>query len=285
MQFSSTSIHPSKISKNRWIEPSNLFQIYLIWSFNCLNKLHSSVLNSFFFKSILRRNHNSVSEAMAPFRSIATSLTAFATSRQQHQCTRGPCTGTCSSRSNFETRTSTNMFHVANSQLNRPKNTHKSFHHHRSHNNASPLYATPTVTAAAALTTSTPLALGLETKAIGYMGLLALQFGLQPSLTRKFTPKSVNRSTVIFTQDMVKFIMAFATLQITGGWSHAIVGWNISTWLTVAGIPAILYCIQNYSTLVAYQNLSPLTFNVLNQTKTLSAALCCFLKRLCSAES
>ena len=28
---------------------------------------------------------------------------------------------------------------------------------------------------------------------------------------------------------------------------------------------------------MAYQNLDPLTFNVLNQTKTLSAALCCFL--------
>lgn len=31
------------------------------------------------------------------------------------------------------------------------------------------------------------------------------------------------------------------------------------------------------ATLIAYQNLAPLTFNVLNQTKTLSAALCCFL--------
>mmetsp|Transcript_17917 Transcript_17917/g.36109 ORF Transcript_17917/g.36109 Transcript_17917/m.36109 type:complete len:243 (+) Transcript_17917:241-969(+) len=29
--------------------------------------------------------------------------------------------------------------------------------------------------------------------------------------------------------------------------------------------------------LMAYQNLEPLTFNVLNQTKTLSAALCCYL--------
>ena len=31
------------------------------------------------------------------------------------------------------------------------------------------------------------------------------------------------------------------------------------------------------ATLIAYQNLAPLTFNVLNQTKTLSAALCCYL--------
>jgi UDP-sugar transporter A1/2/3 len=37
-----------------------------------------------------------------------------------------------------------------------------------------------------------------------------------------------------------------------------------------------LYAIQNISTLKAYQNLDALTFNVLNQTKTLSAALCCY---------
>jgi len=51
----------------------------------------------------------------------------------------------------------------------------------------------------------------------------------------------------------------------------------VRTWLSVAGIPASLYCIQNLSTLVAYQNLPPLTFNVLNQTKTLSAAVFCYL--------
>lgn len=45
----------------------------------------------------------------------------------------------------------------------------------------------------------------------------------------------------------------------------------------MAGIPAALYVVQNYCSLMAYQNLPPITFNVLNQTKTLSAALCCFL--------
>lgn len=47
--------------------------------------------------------------------------------------------------------------------------------------------------------------------------------------------------------------------------------------MVVAGIPAALYVVQNYCALMAYQNLPPITFNVLNQTKTLSAALCCFL--------
>jgi UDP-sugar transporter A1/2/3 len=45
----------------------------------------------------------------------------------------------------------------------------------------------------------------------------------------------------------------------------------------VAGVPAALYAVQNLAALMAYQNLDALTYNVLNQTKTLSAALCCYL--------
>jgi UDP-sugar transporter A1/2/3 len=120
-------------------------------------------------------------------------------------------------------------------------------------------------------------AMSIGPEAFASMSLLALQFGVQPSLTRKFTDKSINRSTVIFVQDVVKFCLAGIALFLTGGWDKAIIGWNTQTWLRVAGIPAVLYGIQNYATLIAYQNLSPLTFNVLNQTKTLSAALCCYL--------
>ena len=54
-------------------------------------------------------------------------------------------------------------------------------------------------------------------------------------------------------------------------------GWSIKGWIQVAVIPAALYSVQNLAALTAYQNLEPVTFNVLNQTKTLSAALCCYL--------
>jgi solute carrier family 35 (UDP-sugar transporter), member A1/2/3 len=54
-------------------------------------------------------------------------------------------------------------------------------------------------------------------------------------------------------------------------------GWTFRNGLTVAGIPAVLYAIQNIAVLSAYQNLDALTFNVLNQTKTLSAAVCCYI--------
>lgn len=54
-------------------------------------------------------------------------------------------------------------------------------------------------------------------------------------------------------------------------------GWTISRWLSVALVPAGLYAVQNMAALTAYQNLDALTYNTLNQTKTLSAALCCYL--------
>jgi solute carrier family 35 (UDP-sugar transporter), member A1/2/3 len=55
------------------------------------------------------------------------------------------------------------------------------------------------------------------------------------------------------------------------------IGWTVYGWLSVAGLPASLYAVQNLASLMAYQNLDALTYNVLNQTKTLSAALCCYL--------
>ena len=147
--------------------------------------------------------------------------------------------------------------------------------HHQHRSIPTSLYANPALLAPSVKIAS--VGLGPDALVVMLMSLIALQFGLQPILTRKFTPKTINRSTVVFAQDIIKFFMAAAALNITGGWSKAIIGWNVKTWLTVAGIPAVLYCIQNFATLIAYQNLSPLTFNVLNQTKTLSAALCCYL--------
>jgi UDP-sugar transporter A1/2/3 len=47
--------------------------------------------------------------------------------------------------------------------------------------------------------------------------------------------------------------------------------------LAVAGLPAMLYALQGVLQYVSYQNLDPVTFNGLTQTKTLSAAFCCWL--------
>mmetsp|Transcript_14246 Transcript_14246/g.21583 ORF Transcript_14246/g.21583 Transcript_14246/m.21583 type:complete len:338 (-) Transcript_14246:655-1668(-) len=114
-------------------------------------------------------------------------------------------------------------------------------------------------------------------KAMLFMALLTIQFGLQPILTRRFTPKTVCKSTVILVQESVKFVLAMSMLTISGELKKAIEGWSISSWLRVAVVPALLYTVQNTCALTAYQNLDGVTFNVLNQTKTLSAAVCCYL--------
>jgi hypothetical protein len=110
-----------------------------------------------------------------------------------------------------------------------------------------------------------------------YLTLLAIQFGCQPLLTKAFAPANIVRSTVILAQDVVRFLTCCILLFLSGSWESAIQNWTVQGAFLGAGIPSVLYLVQNYCALMAYQNLPPVTFNVLNQTKTLSAALCCFL--------
>ena len=110
-----------------------------------------------------------------------------------------------------------------------------------------------------------------------YLVLLAIQFGCQPILTKKFAPNNLVRSTYVLAQDFVRFVSCCLLLVASGSWTSTIESWTIQSALLGAGIPSILYMIQNYCSLMAYQNLPPVTYNVLNQTKTLSAALCCYL--------
>jgi len=117
----------------------------------------------------------------------------------------------------------------------------------------------------------------LSLQAIWYMFLLALQFGVQPILTRKFTPTTVCRTTVIIAQEATKFCLGLFMLITSGNFKSALSDWTFYGWITVACVPAALYTVQNLAALVAYQNLDAITFNVLNQTKTLSAALCCYI--------
>ena len=43
-----------------------------------------------------------------------------------------------------------------------------------------------------------------------------------------------------------------------------------------SGLPAVLYAVQNIFLLLSYDNLAAVEFNVINQTKTVSAAVFCF---------
>jgi len=111
------------------------------------------------------------------------------------------------------------------------------------------------------------------------MCLLACQFGIQPIVTKKYTSIKIIKSTVILTQEIIKLIIGILGISLSNktSWSKVSSQWTIKSWLRLALIPATIYLIQNMCSLLAYQNLDAMTYNVLNQTKTLSAAFCCYL--------
>jgi len=118
----------------------------------------------------------------------------------------------------------------------------------------------------------------LSYKAIIAMFLLALQFGIQPVVTKQFTSKTIIKSTVIFTQEAVKLYICVVGISLgKTSWGDVTAGWTIASWFRLAFLPATIYLVQNMCSLLAYQNLDAITYNVLNQTKTLSAAFCCYL--------
>lgn len=119
---------------------------------------------------------------------------------------------------------------------------------------------------------------GLSYTALIFMALLAVQFGIQPIVTQKYTSNKIIKSTVVFTQETVKLIIGVVGISLgRTSWSDVTSGWTIMSWLRLALLPATIYLIQNMCSLLAYQNLDAITYNVLNQTKTLSAALSCYL--------
>ena len=109
------------------------------------------------------------------------------------------------------------------------------------------------------------------------MSLLALQFACQPILTKNFATSDIVRTTYVIAQDILRFVMCACLLAMTSGWSSVAGQWTMASALIGAGLPASLYAIQNYCSLMAFQNLEPISYNVLNQTKTLSAAFFCFV--------
>jgi UDP-sugar transporter A1/2/3 len=107
--------------------------------------------------------------------------------------------------------------------------------------------------------------------------LLSIQCGCQPVLTKLFMPTTIVRSTAVLGQEGVKFVISMAYLASSNDWSAVAQGWTLEAAFVAAGVPSGLYVIQNYLNVMATQTLPPVTFIVLNQMKTLSTALCCFL--------
>ncbi|KAL7539650.1 hypothetical protein ACHAXR_012509 [Thalassiosira sp. AJA248-18] len=111
------------------------------------------------------------------------------------------------------------------------------------------------------------------------MVLLAVQYCAQPPLTRKFLDSRANKKGITMVEEIVKMGLALSFFLSCGKdvVASELHGWTLSSSLLLAGLPALLYATQGVLTYLGYQNTDSVTFNGLNQTKTLSAALWCFL--------
>ena len=112
-----------------------------------------------------------------------------------------------------------------------------------------------------------------------YCSLLALQYGWQPILAKSFSSPAASKSSIVLATEAAKIVIAVVSLFF---WSpderrKYVETWSVSEWLLVAGPPAVLYTTQNLLIQYGYGLLDAMTMNLLNQTKTLSAAFFLFL--------
>ncbi|EQC31945.1 hypothetical protein SDRG_10460 [Saprolegnia diclina VS20] len=115
-------------------------------------------------------------------------------------------------------------------------------------------------------------------KAAACMAALALQFGLQPLLNRAFAGQVASRTMLVVVGEGAKLLLATTTLVVKARTTPDLVRhWTLRDSLRLSGLPAVTYAIQNVLIQLAMQHLSPLEFNLINQTKLLWTALFVYL--------
>mgnify|MGYP000489416975 CR=1 FL=1 len=84
---------------------------------------------------------------------------------------------------------------------------------------------------------------------------------------------------MVISTEVFKIGIFLSTLLLGTGADRAecFKGWTLGDSLKKAAAPAVLYAIQNILNQEAYSNLDEMSFNLMNQTKTLSSALFCYL--------
>lgn len=117
-----------------------------------------------------------------------------------------------------------------------------------------------------------------STKAILFCSLLALQFGLQPLIASRFINRSISKSSIVFGTELEKIFIAIVSISTSPSavqekiWKE----FTVSSSLFLVALPATLYTIQNVMIQYSYSFIDSMTFNILNQTKTIWAAIWLF---------
>ena len=114
-----------------------------------------------------------------------------------------------------------------------------------------------------------------------YCSLLALQFGLQPLIAQRFTCSVFegtkvcpSQTSVVVSTEITKLIISISLIVIEPYKSRLELfkNWTLVDSIKLASLPAISYAVQNLLVLGGQAKLDSMTFNLLNQTKTLSTA-------------
>eukprot|EP00040_Diaphanoeca_grandis_P013313 m.67304 g.67304 ORF g.67304 m.67304 type:complete len:327 (-) comp23793_c1_seq2:85-1065(-) len=106
-----------------------------------------------------------------------------------------------------------------------------------------------------------------------YLGLLSLQFGLQPLLFQRYMPADVDRKEVVFFVEIFKLFSSYCMLVLSGLAGPVLSTWSLRDAIRCAGAPSVVYAIQNLCIQISIQNMDPLAFNLLNQSKTIFVAV------------
>lgn len=111
-------------------------------------------------------------------------------------------------------------------------------------------------------------------RAFFYCTLLAFQFGLQPLISSRYTPIGVNPKTIVIGTELIKVIISLIIISLESKEvkQNIINKFTLMNSLKRAALPASLYSVQNLFVQYGLKLMDNMTFNLLNQTKTLSAA-------------
>ncbi|XP_024540194.1 CMP-sialic acid transporter 5-like [Selaginella moellendorffii] len=115
-----------------------------------------------------------------------------------------------------------------------------------------------------------------QRRAWPYMALLALQYGIQPIISKRYSGKEVIISTTVLGCEIAKTVFALVFMFLDGSIWRLHKEWNAIDALTASALPAGIYAVQNTLLQLSYRHLDSLTFSLLNQTKLLFTAVFMF---------
>ncbi|KAL3908754.1 MAG: hypothetical protein SGPRY_009672 [Prymnesium sp.] len=110
-----------------------------------------------------------------------------------------------------------------------------------------------------------------------FMGLLSLQFSVQPLLTRACISRHANKVLLVLLCELTKALLCAFLMLASGRQERPSRAWRASESLVQGLVPSCVYSLQNVVIQIGYQHTSALLFNLLNQTKVIFTAVMIYI--------